>query len=509
MFAIAALHCATLMALPLTVVGLGSKFAGVPVVVGVVLEILRAALRQGLKAEVRSTFMREAALRALDKRQLVPDADVDSAFWAAYLTERAITVDLPALLAASLAGASILALASRSVAGGLVGSLLTLFLLSLGLTIWSNKRRAPAVDAAVEHRQHASSWVAAAERDGGEINAPRSRSPFLDRLAQSVQLWSAAERQVERERLRYRVLLGALFLVGVLAILRSQNIDPLHLALDPGLRVGSLSGLLFLSTGIPVGYVFAIHADSLLTDYAALTQLLSRPVSAPVDRKALERRPLRLTARALCFSYPSSRPVLANVDFEVDLRRLTLVVAPNGAGKTTLARLICGVLTPDGGTLELDGVPCAGISRDDFGFVPQNPLIVETLSIEGNVRLVAPEARREAIEQLLGELGLQRPLHQLAGELSRGQQRRVAIARAILKQPRLLLLDEPDVWLDASGRGLLAAVLHRQLAARAVVVVSHREDWLPSDAAVIDLAGQALPPISTGTGSLGKSSAWG
>jgi ABC-type transport system involved in cytochrome bd biosynthesis fused ATPase/permease subunit len=483
------------MALPLTLIELGSGFGALPIAAGVILEVLRSAVRRGLKRRVRSSFMREVALQALDKRTLVPEADLESAFWAAHLTERAIAVDAPALLAATLAGVSILALAAAAVGSVVLTSLVSLVLVTLSLMLWSNQRRAPTIDAVVAERQRAAAWVAAAERDGGEIYGARAREPFLARLTNSIRTWSLAEERLEHERLQDRLLLGALFLLGLWVILRTQRIDVLHLELarDYSLSRQSISGLLLLSTGAPVCYVLAVHIDSLLTAYTSLTQLLRLATNSPTDLRALEHRPARLTARALSFSYPTTppRPVLTSVDFQIDLSRLTLIIAPNGAGKTTLARLICGVLMPDSGALEVDGLPCCSVSRDDFGFVPQNPLIIETLSIEDNMRLVAPNADGDAIDRLLLELGLQQPRQRLAGELSRGEQRRIAIARAILKEPRLLLLDEPDVWLDADGRALLSAVLDRQLLERAVIVVSHRRGWLPKDASVIELGHQS------------------
>ncbi len=101
----------------------------------------------------------------------------------------------------------------------------------------------------------------------------------------------------------------------------------------------------------------------------------------------------------------------------------------------------------------------------------------------------------DAIDRLLVELGLEARRARLAGQLSRGQQRRIAIARAILKEPRLLLLDEPDAWLDAEGRSALAFVLRRQSDRGTVIVISHREDWLWGDIRVLDLTNQ-LPPAS-------------
>jgi ABC-type transport system involved in cytochrome bd biosynthesis fused ATPase/permease subunit len=334
--------------------------------------------------------------------------------------------------------------------------------------------------------------VATAERDSGEIYGARARDPFLATLGRHVRTWTRAEERLEVGRLEQRLLIGGVFALGVGVILRWQHVDPFHLLSDRDHGLGGISGLLLLSTGIPACYVFAEHADSLLTAYGSLTQLLSRAAGRVIQARALTKRPAALVARGLHFSYPGSplRLGLQPVDFEVDLQRLTLIIAPNGSGKTTLARLICGVLTSDGGTLQIDGIACSDVSRDDFGFVPQNPLIIESLTIEENVRLVSPDSTREAIAQCLSELGFQGSLDLNAGALSRGEQRRVAIARAILKKPRLLLLDEPDVWLDADGRALLARVLEKQLAESAVIVVSHRSDWLPSNGQVIDLEPQ-------------------
>lgn len=495
---IAALQYATLMAFPLTFLGLGSNFAPLPVVFGIGLEVLRSLVRRRLKRQVRAKFLDETARQALDKRALVPEADVESAFWAAYLLERAITTDVPALVAASLASVSILALAVPVAGAAVVLSLAALLLAMVCLAFWTNRWRQAAIEDVVEQRQRVAAWVATAERDAGEIYGPRARAPFLAVLSGNVQRWTRAEERLEVGRLQQRMLIGGVFAIAVWTILSWQHIDPFHLQRDRSFSIGSVSGLLLLSMGIPACYVFAEHADSLLTAYGSLTQLLSHSPGSSIQSLSLSKRAEKLVARRVRFSYPGapsrtgapSNLGLQPLDFVADLRRLTLIVAPNGTGKTTLARLICGVLTSHGGTLEVDGIACRDVSRDDFGFVPQNPLIIEALTIEENVRLVSPDSSREAIEHALLDLGLRRPIDQIAGALSRGEQRRVAIARAILKKPRLLLLDEPDVWLDAEGRASLSRVLERQLAERAIIVFSHRKDWLPSNSQVIDLEPQ-------------------
>ena len=110
--------------------------------------------------------------------------------------------------------------------------------------------------------------------------------------------------------------------------------------------------------------MFTEHADGLLVAYGSLTQLLSRsPLNSP-ESQQLPKRAETLVARGVCFSYPGSpsssglRPPIRS-----GLRRSTLIVAPT-TGKTIA--LICGVLTADAGTLQIDGVACSDLSRDDF-----------------------------------------------------------------------------------------------------------------------------------------------
>jgi len=500
--AIAVLHYATLMALPVTLVTLGSEFAAAPIFAGFLLELARSAVRRNLRRAVRTECLTRAAEHALDRQTVVPEADMDLAFWAAGLIEYALTVDIPAVLAAAVAAVSRLLLVYPTVDRSLLGSLVALAIMMGLLSVWSNRRRTRAVDAVVERRQHAAAWVAAAERDAGEIYGPRARAPFLVRLGRSVLDWSLAEERVERNYVGHRLLLGGFFLVGVWLILRVKGIDPFHLELDRALSLRGISSVLLLGCGLPIAYVFTVHADSLFTAFAALKQIAVGPSVSDQPRKKLTSRPRQLRARALSFAYPNApdRRVFDRFSLDVDLAGIAVIVAPNGAGKTTLARLICGVLVPGAGTIELDGIACALLDRDELAFVPQTPLLVESLSIEENVRLVVPDAAPEVITGRLSELGLRYPLAQATAQLSRGEQRRIAIARALLKAPRLLLLDEPDAWLDELGRRRLAEVLTREAANRAIIVVSHRLDWLPQGANVINLTTQPTVAVDSARG---------
>ena len=156
------------------------------------------------------------------------------------------------------------------------------------------------------------------------------------------------------------------------------------------------------------------------------------------------------------------------------LRRLNLRVAPgetlllagpNGSGKTTLLRVAAGLIRPSSGklTIENDGAPAAA-SRRHVGFVAHQTMVYEELSARENLRLFArllglPDAARVA--RLLDEAGLAERRDSLVRTFSRGMRQRLAIARALLGEPQLLLLDEPGTGLDAEGMTWLAQTLRR------------------------------------------------
>jgi ABC-type multidrug transport system ATPase subunit len=178
---------------------------------------------------------------------------------------------------------------------------------------------------------------------------------------------------------------------------------------------------------------------------------------------------------------------LAIPQLEVSLRRPIGITGPNGSGKTTLACLIAGVLAPTAGSLELDGIASVLVDPEQIAFLPQSPVLIDAFSVEENIRLVAPRVSRAEIERELAQLGLTVPLSRTMSELSRGEQRRVALARALLKKPQLLILDEPDAWLDAAGRALLVSRLKQEDGQRSIIFVSHRADLLPLARTVLAL----------------------
>ncbi len=485
--AVAALRFGTLLAVPLSLLGVGNwLWTALPLVLGAGFEFGALHLRQRLRRTLRGQCLTDAASEALGKTSFVPEKQVDSAFWAAHIAEHVVCIDLPSVAAAAAAGAAIATWTAIKLAPSAALALAGLVTLGTVLSLISNRHRARTTDAIVEKRQLTASLLAAAERDIGEIYGPTARGPLLSRIARHSAEWCQAVEVLERRQAVHRTLLGALLFAGLWLAARGQGIDVFDLREGTTLSVSFVAGSLLVACFLPAAYVFVTHLDSALVSRAELCGLAPPPGRSDSRDLPLESKPNRLCLRNLVHRYGEHEALRVN-ELDVELERVVVIVGPNGSGKTTLGALIVGVLTPSQGAVTLDGIPAGDVNRDQLAFVPQTPLILETLSVEENVRLVAPHADTALIERQLRALGFTRELAVPAGQLSRGEQRRVAIARAIVKDPLLLILDEPDSWLDAAGREVIAELLTRESRRRRVILISHRQDLVPAGATVIEL----------------------
>lgn len=174
------------------------------------------------------------------------------------------------------------------------------------------------------------------------------------------------------------------------------------------------------------------------------------------------------------FAHPE-HPVFVGQSLEVPVGQLTLITGPSGSGKTTLIDLVAGLLRPDDGRVLIDGVDLNTIDhrlwRRSIGYVPQEALLVND-SVFNNITLGAPELSRRDAERALQKAdaldfvermngGLDASVGERGGRLSGGQRQRLAIARALVHEPRLLILDEATSNLDeASEQAVLATIGH-------------------------------------------------
>ncbi|MBV7338742.1 heme ABC exporter ATP-binding protein CcmA [Chloroflexi bacterium TSY] len=179
-----------------------------------------------------------------------------------------------------------------------------------------------------------------------------------------------------------------------------------------------------------------------------------------------------------------SKAVLKDVELTIDAGQVVALLGANGAGKTTLMRSIAGLTKPDRGSIQLGGATFRTARhelRRYIGFVGHAPLLYDTLSGWENLQFFArlydmqqPEAR---IEALMREVELWSRRRDLVRTYSRGMKQRLAIARTVLHDPPVLLLDEPDTGLDQASMEMLHRII-RQLGVnnRAILLSTHQLD---------------------------------
>jgi urea transport system ATP-binding protein len=176
-----------------------------------------------------------------------------------------------------------------------------------------------------------------------------------------------------------------------------------------------------------------------------------------------------LSVRNLSFSY-GTIPTLRDINMEMAPGRVTCVMGRNGVGKTTLMRNLMGQLRPSGGKvsmagLDLTALPAYRRSRAGLALVPQGREIFPKLTVEENLR-IGLEARADRSKTIPEEIYglfpvLKQMAHRMGGDLSGGQQQQLAIARAVVGGPKVLLLDEPTEGIQPNIIDQIGEVLHK------------------------------------------------
>ena len=165
------------------------------------------------------------------------------------------------------------------------------------------------------------------------------------------------------------------------------------------------------------------------------------------------------------------RRVLAGVNLDLARDGFLVVTGPNGSGKTTLLRVLTGLAAPSAGSLDVE------VDRGRVGFLAHEPLVYRELSGLENLdlfgRLYRIPERRERIGMLLERFGLWDARNERVSSYSRGMAQRLALCRAVLHEPELLVLDEPYAGLDEQGAALLDRELRELAGSRTFVVSTH------------------------------------
>ena len=200
--------------------------------------------------------------------------------------------------------------------------------------------------------------------------------------------------------------------------------------------------------------------------------------------------PLLIRLRGVRVSY-GSRPILEGLDLEVGKNERLLVTGPSGAGKTTLIRVLCGALRAERGEVEIDGVRLDGTRGGDLqrlrrrlGIVFQDPRLIAGFTLQENLALALeaagerPERMAPKIERVLAQVGLAGRGNAYPPALSGGEQQRAAVARALVRDPRVLLADEPTGNLDAASAAAVTALLKDAWIRGATLVIATHDPVL-------------------------------
>lgn len=212
-----------------------------------------------------------------------------------------------------------------------------------------------------------------------------------------------------------------------------------------------------------------------------------------------------ITFEGIGYAYPGQPPALENITLRVDPGERLAIIGPNGGGKSTLLKLLLGELTPRRGRIRVFGMdPQQARTHRLVGYVPQRSeaergfpvsvrqavMMAATVGLSPFMRV--PRGIRESVDRCIERVGLGDLAERPVGALSGGQYQRMLLARALAVEPKILVLDEPTVGIDAAGQQQLAEVLQtlHRAGGLTMLIVSHD---VRAIAGVRDEAGVAEP----------------
>ena len=405
------------------------------------------------------------------------------------------TVDLlssvvPSLLADGL-GTLLMAPLLVSVFSGRVLLIALLVLSIITVVAIALRRFTRALQTRLSHAyQNVGDAVLVAIEGTVEVVAAGREALVIDDLERNLR----AYRRLATRSAWLSALLGrAPIAAGLLAIAVVASIDA---SSREALATAIVARALVLAAVMPsvVGAVLSAHA---VTRAVALSGPFAEVLSSPARRDALRMGigapplPAPINARALEFSYARSAPsVFRDLSYDWPVGEPLVIVGPNGSGKSTLLRLLIGLRAPTDGFVHVDGRDLEQMDvhalRRQVAYLPQRPYLGEPYASLRSVlgpfrggRAAAADdddAMRRALARAhLANAKLARGediLDLRLGELSSGQRQRVALARMLLQDARMVLLDEPDANLDQEGVALVAALVSELTAAGTMVAIA-------------------------------------
>ena len=267
-----------------------------------------------------------------------------------------------------------------------------------------------------------------------------------------------------------------------------------NLVIEGSLTVGDFAALFGMYMGLRGTFIGMGRMWLNIQDQAAAARRVFYFMDAPVDEEAhtgevkLQSIQERVSFENVDFTYPNGHQALRDINLEMSFNQVVALVGPTGSGKTSLAYLIPAFLKASSGKVRVDGHDVIDVDlnslRDQVAYIFQEHFLLSE-SIRSNLQVANPQATDEQISEALDIAGCTEFIEKLPQDvdtvlgrsgdtLSVGQQQRLSIARGLIRDAKILILDEPTAALDPQTENLLVRSLRRAAEGRLVVVIAHR-----------------------------------
>jgi ATP-binding cassette, subfamily C, bacterial exporter for protease/lipase len=307
---------------------------------------------------------------------------------------------------------------------------------------------------------------------------------FRQELKSSLSAQDIASWVIASSKLLRLLLQVALLAVGTVLVLDLKITGGVMIAAS--ILVGRLLAPVEAAVGQWRQFVLARQSYARLIEFQEVPAMANYTVDLPPPTGGLVLKGLGYVPAGL------SRPVLRNISLDVAAGETLAVIGPSASGKTTLARMLIGAQIPTVGHVRMDGAEVSKWPRamlgKHIGYMPQHvELFPDTIyaniarfEIAGSEEVIEAAKMAGCHEMILALAdGYETVLHENANMLSGGQLQRIGLARALFRQPRLIVLDEPNAHLDGAGEtALLQAMRHLKQAGQTIVFVAHRASLL-------------------------------
>ena len=261
-------------------------------------------------------------------------------------------------------------------------------------------------------------------------------------------------------------------------------------------RNGSLSVPAFVTCIVlSLGIITPILNAMNFTDSISQMKSVVGELCAVLDEKELDRPETPVSIHSsnivlenVSFSYESEKPLLKNINLSIPENSITAFVGPSGGGKSTITKLIAGFWDVTNGTVKLDGTDIRKIPlsqlMDNIAYISQDNYLFDETVLE-NIRMGKPGASDQEVEKAAIRSGcdsfirgLDKGFHTVVGgaggHLSGGERQRIAIARAVLKNAPIVILDEATAYIDAENEALIQEAMAKVIAGKTVLMIAHR-----------------------------------